>query len=104
MLPSSDMNGNVPVRSLYIVPVCLSANAAKQYKFEFSIMFDHVRIKSEWYLWSRRFLNSNHLRGQPPCLLLPANLFGIEKSSDRQRQCSVPRHQNEEKNLRTNTA
>ncbi len=37
--PSSNMNGNVPVRSLYIVPVCLSANAAKQYKFALSIIF-----------------------------------------------------------------
>ena len=30
MFPSSDMNGNAPVRSLYSIPVHLLANAAKQ--------------------------------------------------------------------------
>ena len=30
MLPSRDWNGNDPVSSFYNVPVCLSANAAKQ--------------------------------------------------------------------------
>jgi hypothetical protein len=29
-LPSNDMNGKFPVRSLYITPLCLSANAPKQ--------------------------------------------------------------------------
>ncbi len=60
--PLRDMNGNAPVRSIYSIPVRLSANAAKMNAFALELLLDSMMLAAGWtngMLSSETFSNSS---------------------------------------------